>query len=50
VELASWWEVGAELEALWTTAVPVCNLVLGNVDGLSSLAASLSMVAQLVKG
>jgi hypothetical protein len=48
--LAAWWEVDAELEALWTSATWVQDLVLHNVDGPSSLAASLSTVAELLEG
>jgi hypothetical protein len=42
--------VDAELEALWTSIALVRDLVLGNVDGPSSLAASLPMVAELLEG
>jgi hypothetical protein len=42
--------VGTELEALQTFAACVRELVLGNDDGSSSLAASLSMVAELLEG
>jgi hypothetical protein len=38
------------MEAMWTSTTLVWDLVLGNVDGPSSLAASLSMVAELFKG
>lgn len=37
------------MEALWTSTTLVWDLVLGDVDGPSSLAASLSMVAELFK-
>jgi hypothetical protein len=47
VELAEWRQVDAELEALWSSAALVRDLVLGGVDGPSSLVASLSMVAEL---
>jgi hypothetical protein len=49
-ELAAWREVEAELEALWTSTTWVRDLVLGNADGSSSLSASLSMVAELLRG
>jgi hypothetical protein len=41
--------VDAELGALRTLVARVRDLVLGNADGSSSLAASLSMVAELLK-
>jgi hypothetical protein len=50
VELATRREVDAELEALLTLAVWVWDLVLDNVDESSSLAASLSTVAELLEG
>jgi hypothetical protein len=50
VELAEWRQVDAELEALWTSIALVRDLVLGNVDGPSSLEASLCMVAELLEG
>jgi hypothetical protein len=50
VELAARREVDAELEALWILVARVQFLVLGNTDGLSSLAASMSTVAKLLKG
>jgi hypothetical protein len=40
--------VDAELEALWTLASRVRDLVVDNADGLSSFAASLSMVVELL--
>jgi hypothetical protein len=40
--------VDAELEALWTLASRVRDLVVDNADGLSSLVASLSMVVELL--
>jgi hypothetical protein len=40
----------AELEALWTLAARIRDLVLGNVDGPSSLAVSLSLVEELLEG
>jgi hypothetical protein len=43
-ELVARREVNAELEALWTLAAQVWDLVLDNVDESSSLAASLSAV------
>jgi hypothetical protein len=42
--------VDAELEALWTSTTRVRDLVLDNIDGPSSLAASLSMVVELHEG
>jgi hypothetical protein len=42
--------VVAKLEALCNSAALVQDLVLGDVDGPSSLAASLSMVVELLKG
>jgi hypothetical protein len=48
LELAAWWEADAELEALWTLAMWVWDLVLGSADGPSSLAGSMSMVAKLL--
>jgi hypothetical protein len=50
VELAARWEVEAELEVLQTSAVRVQDLELDNVDGSSSLIASLSMVIELLEG
>jgi hypothetical protein len=38
------------LEALWTSVARVWDLVLDNIDGPSSLAVSLSMVAELLEG
>jgi hypothetical protein len=49
-ELASWCEVDAELEALWTSIAWVRDMVLDNVDGPSSLVASLSTVVELLEG
>jgi hypothetical protein len=49
-ELTARRQVDAELEALWTLATRVQDLVLDNIDGPSSLAASLSMVVELLKG
>jgi hypothetical protein len=40
----------AKLEALRTSIVQVRDLVLDNVDVLSSLAASMSMMVELLKG
>jgi hypothetical protein len=42
--------VDTELEALWTSVARVWDLVLDNIDGPSSLAVSLSMVAELLEG
>jgi hypothetical protein len=50
VELDEWREADAELEALQTSAARVQGLVLDNIDGLSSLAASLSTVVELLDG
>jgi hypothetical protein len=50
VELATRREVDVELEALWTLATRFWDLVLGSVDGPSSLAASMPTVAELLKG
>jgi hypothetical protein len=50
VELVARREVDAELEALLTAAARVRDLVLGNADGLSSMAASMSMVVELLEG
>jgi hypothetical protein len=50
VELAAQRQVDAELETLCISTTCVWDLVLGNVDGPSSLAASLSMVAELLEG
>jgi hypothetical protein len=41
--------VNVELEAMWTSATLVQDLVLGDVDTPSSLVASLSMVAELLE-
>jgi hypothetical protein len=41
--------VYVEQEAMWTSATLVQDLVLGDVDTPSSLAASLSMVAELLE-
>jgi hypothetical protein len=50
VELAARREADAELEALRASAAQVQNSVLGNVDGPSSLAVSLSMAVELFEG
>jgi hypothetical protein len=50
VELAAWREEDAELEALWILVVRVQDLVLGGIEGPSSLGASMSMVAELLEG
>jgi hypothetical protein len=42
--------VDSELEALWTSATRVQDLVLHSIDGPSSLVASLSMVEELLEG
>jgi hypothetical protein len=57
-EAAGWLEVklttrrlvDAMLGALWTLAARVRDLVLGNTDGASSLAAPLSMMKKLLQG
>jgi hypothetical protein len=49
VELATWQEADAELEVLQTSTARVWDL-LGSVDGSSSLAASMSVVAELLEG
>jgi hypothetical protein len=43
-------EADAKLEALWTLAMRVWDLVLGSADGPSSLETSLSVVAELLEG
>jgi hypothetical protein len=43
-------QVDVELEALWTSAARVQDLVLDNVYGVSSLVASLSTVVELLEG
>jgi hypothetical protein len=48
-ELAAQQEVDTELEVLLTSAAQVKNLVLDNANGSSSMAASLSMVAELLE-
>jgi hypothetical protein len=48
--MAAWREVDAELEAPWASAARVRNLVLGDFDGPSSLAASVSMAVELLEG
>jgi hypothetical protein len=50
LELATWWEVDAWLEARRTSVARVRDLVLGSTVGPSSLAASMSMAAELLKG
>jgi hypothetical protein len=50
VELATRPKVDAELEALWTSTVWVQDLVLGSADGPSSPVASMSAVAEPLKG
>jgi hypothetical protein len=49
VELAARREADAELEALQSSTALVWGLVLGSADGTSSLAASMSMAAELLK-
>jgi hypothetical protein len=49
VELATWWEADAELEALLSLAARVCYFVLGGADGPSSLTTSLSATAELLE-
>jgi hypothetical protein len=49
VELAAWWEAEAQLEALWSWATWVQDLVLGVVDWLSLLVTSMSTVAELLE-
>jgi hypothetical protein len=49
-ELATRQEAEAELEALRSLAAWVQGLVLGDIDGSSSLATSMSAVAKLLKG
>jgi hypothetical protein len=48
-ELTAQWQVGTELEALRTSAARVQDLVLDNIDGPSSLSASLSIMAELLE-
>jgi hypothetical protein len=43
-------EAEAELEALWSSAVRVQCLVLGDVDGSTSLATSMSTVVEWLEG
>jgi hypothetical protein len=43
-------EVDAELDALWTSAMRVWDMVLDNVDGPSSLVASVSRAVDLLEG
>jgi hypothetical protein len=50
VALAEWRQANNELEALRTSTALVQDLVLGDVDGPSSLAMSLSMVSEEVEG
>jgi hypothetical protein len=50
VELVARREVDAELEALRSSVAQVQDLVLSNIDEPSSLAASLSMVVELLEG
>jgi hypothetical protein len=48
-ELATQREAKAKLEALWSLIVRVRDLVLGGAVGLSLLAMSMSIVAELLK-
>jgi hypothetical protein len=50
VELAARWEVDTELEAMRTSTSQVQDLVLDGIDMPSSLAASLFMLVELIKG
>jgi hypothetical protein len=50
VELATWREADAELEAQRTSVARVRDLVLGSADRPSSLVASMSMAAELLEG
>jgi hypothetical protein len=50
VELATWREADVELEALWTSATRVHDLVLDNAGRPSSLAASMSTAVGLHLG
>jgi hypothetical protein len=50
VELATQREADVELEALRTLATRVQDLVLGSIDGSSSLAASMYVIADLLDG
>jgi hypothetical protein len=43
-------EIEAELEALWCSAVRAQDLVMGNVDGSSLLATSMSAVVERLEG
>jgi hypothetical protein len=49
-KLVARWEVDAELEALRTSVARVQDLVLNNIGKSSSLAASLSVVVELLEG
>jgi hypothetical protein len=50
VKLAARWVVDTELDALRNSVVRARDLVVDNIDGLTSLAASLSIVVELRKG
>jgi hypothetical protein len=50
VELATQRDADLELEALWTSAVRVQDLVLGSVDGPSSQTTSMSTTVELLEG
>jgi hypothetical protein len=49
-ELVAHWEADVELEAMQTLVLRVRDLVLNNTDAPSFLAASLSMVVELIEG
>jgi hypothetical protein len=49
-ELTARWLVDIELGGLQTLSTHIRDLVLGNADGPSSLAASLSILAELLNG
>jgi hypothetical protein len=49
-ELAVWREADAELAALQTLATRIQDLLLGSTNGPSSLAVSMSVVAELLEG
>jgi hypothetical protein len=50
VELAIQWKADVELEALQISAAQVWGMVLGSADGPSSLAASMSVAVEILKG
>jgi hypothetical protein len=49
-ELAVWLEADVEMEALWDSATRVWDFMVGNANGLSSLAASMCTVVELLEG